>query len=170
MNHIMKISMVSNFLGHIGSVVLNFYYSYRLECDIAISTLVGAIIGLEREIRGKAAGIRTYSVIAMASCLFTIISNMVGGPHDPARIAANIVTGVGFIGAGVIWHRESGIEGLTTAASIWGVAAIGMAIGFGFMSLALTSAFTVLAIMELFGWVMQIIERVFHIKKQHRER
>lgn len=142
-----------------------FYYAYQWECNIGLATLVGAVIGFEREIRGKAAGIRTYAIVAMASCLFTILSKLADGTHDTTRIAAQIVSGIGFIGAGVIWHKEGGmVEGLTTAASLWGVAAIGMAIGYGFVSLSLTSAITVLIIMEVFGIAVRGAKKMFNIK------
>lgn len=155
--------MVYNIAEHL----INFYYSYTWQCDIGIATFLGAIIGFERELRGKDAGIRTYAIIAMAACLFTILSRAVGGEHDPARIAAQIVSGMGFLGAGVIWHhKDGGTEGLTTAASMWGVGAIGMAIGFGYMSLALTSAFTVLIIMELFGVVVKGLQKTLKIKME----
>jgi putative Mg2+ transporter-C (MgtC) family protein len=140
--------------------------SHAWEFRIGLATIVGAVIGFERELRGKAAGIRTYAIVAMASCLFTILSKAVGGDHDPTRIAANILTGIGFLGAGVIWHRDSGTEGLTTAASLWGVAAIGMAIGFGFVYMALTSAVTVLIIMELFGVTVKSVIKFFNIKTE----
>jgi len=147
--------------------IINFYNVHLWQCQIVLATLVGAVIGFEREIRGKDAGIRTYAIVAMASCLFTILSKDVGGPGDAARIAANIVTGIGFLGAGVIWHhKDGGTEGLTTAASMWGVGAIGMAIGFGYISLALTSAFTVLIIMELFGLSVKGFRKMFKFKME----
>lgn len=145
--------------------ILNFYLAHPYECRIVLSTFVGAVIGFERELRGKSAGIRTYAIVAMAACLFTILSQAIGGNSDPTRIAAQIVSGIGFIGAGVIWHnRDGGTEGLTTAASLWGVAAIGMGIGFGFVSIALTSAITVLIIMESFGWAVKAAKKILRIK------
>jgi len=136
---------------------LALYAHYTWECDIGVSTFLGAIIGLEREIRGKSAGVRTFAIVAMASCLFTILSKEVGisSGNDPTRIAAGIVTGIGFLGAGVIWHKDSGTEGLTTGASLWSVSALSMAIGFGYMSIAITSAITVLVVMEGFGWMVK---------------
>jgi len=95
---------------------------------IALAALLGGLIGLQRHRRGKAAGIRTYALVALGSALFTIISFMNGG-GDPGRIAAQIVSGIGFIGAGTIIHRGGGVEGLTTAAGLWASAAIGMAVG-----------------------------------------
>ncbi len=144
-------------------IINNLYNAYQWECDIALASLLGAIIGLERELRGKAAGIRTYAIICMASCLFTILSKSVG--NDPARIAANILTGVGFLGAGIIWHQKDGsTEGLTTAASVWCISALGMSIGFGFISIAITSAITILIIMELFGLMYKFFARFLKLK------
>jgi putative Mg2+ transporter-C (MgtC) family protein len=146
---------------------LQFFTKYEGECRIFLSTLVGAVIGFERELRGKSAGIRTYAIIAMGSCLFTILSCLAPGTHDTTRIAAQIVSGIGFVGAGVIWHKDGGIvEGLTTAASMWGVSAIGMAIGYGLVSIALTSAITVLIIMELFGLAVKAAKKIFRFKPE----
>jgi putative Mg2+ transporter-C (MgtC) family protein len=93
---------------------------------LALAALLGAIIGLERELRGNPAGIRTMALVTMGACLFTEIS-MLTGAQD--RIAAQIVTGIGFIGAGVIFRGGTGMRGITTAATVWGAAAIGMALG-----------------------------------------
>ena len=144
-------------MGHVSQI----YCTYNWEFRIALAAFLGAFVGLERELRGKAAGIRTYAIISMASCLFTILSKNIGGDHDPARIAANIVTGVGFLGAGVIWHKDSGVEGLTTAASIWCVSALGMAIGFNYISIAVSSGASVLVIMEIFGLIQRKLFKIF---------
>ncbi len=99
---------------------------------LLLATALGAIIGLQREKAGKAAGIRTYSLICIGSALFTIASALGFLGADPSRIAAGIVAGIGFLGAGAIMHREGGmVEGLTTAATIWVVAGIGLAAGAG---------------------------------------
>lgn len=103
---------------------------------LLLAGVLGGIIGAERELGGKAAGLRTNVVIAVASALFTILSieafPVIGdGPRDTARVAAQIVSGVGFLGAGALIRDASGVRGLTTAAEIWLVAAIGMAVGAG---------------------------------------
>lgn len=113
---------------------------------------MGALIGLERLWRGHEAGIRTNLIIALSSCLFTIISvegfrAAVGGSYNPAQVAGQIVTGVGFLGAGAILHDKTRTIGFTTAASIWLVAAIGMAVGVGMYMLALFS--TAIALLAL---------------------
>ena len=107
---------------------------------IAIAALLGAIVGLERIWGGHPAGLRTNMLIAISSCLFTILSieafPQKGAAQDTARVAAQIVTGVGFLGAGAVLQTKHDIRGLTTAATIWQVAAIGMAVGTGYYFLA----------------------------------
>lgn len=98
---------------------------------LLLAVAAGGLIGLEREFRDKAAGFRTLIFICTGAALFTILSHQLGGVNDPVRIAANIVTGVGFLGAGTILQSRGSVVGLTTAATLWVVAAIGMAVGFG---------------------------------------
>lgn len=93
---------------------------------LAFAAFLGAFIGLERELRGYPAGIRTLALVALGSALFTDVSQILGG-ND--RVAAGIVTGIGFLGAGVIFREGYTVRGITTAATIWAAAAIGMAIG-----------------------------------------
>jgi len=107
-------------------------HDLRLELlfQLALSVLLGGAIGLERELRSKPAGLRTNVLICMGATLFTVLSSRVSGGHgDPARIAAQVLTGVGFIGAGTILHLRGAVTGLTSAATIWVVTAIGMAVG-----------------------------------------
>jgi len=110
------------------------------------SVILGGLIGLERELRGKPAGLRTNILICLGSCIFTIVSTNLTG-SEPGRIAAQIVTGIGFLGAGAIIHSGIGIHGLTTAAGIWVVAGIGMACGAGMYALAIFS--TILSLIAL---------------------
>ncbi|RPD39798.1 MgtC/SapB family protein [Chitinophaga barathri] len=98
---------------------------------LAVATLAGFLLGLEREIHRKAAGVRTIALICVSSALFTMLSQQIGAGQSSDRIASNILTGVGFIGAGVIFRGGFTIDGITTAAVIWISAAIGMAIGTG---------------------------------------
>ncbi len=93
---------------------------------LAFAAALGGLIGLERELRGYPAGIRTMALITMGSMLFTDVSQILGGDD---RVAAGIVTGIGFLGAGVIFREQFTVRGITTAATIWASAAIGMAIG-----------------------------------------
>ncbi len=109
--------------------------------QLILSGILGAIIGIEREAIGKEAGVRTLALVSIASCLFTIISIESSSPEsDPLRIIAGIATGVGFLGAGVIIFRRDHIEGLTTAATLWLVAALGCAVGFGWYFLSFAAA------------------------------
>ena len=100
--------------------------------SLVMAMVLGAAIGLERELHGKAAGLRTNILICVGATLYTQLSLYLAGPEgDPGRIAAQIVTGVGFIGAGTILHARGHVSGLTSAATIWFVAAIGIAVGAG---------------------------------------
>ena len=105
---------------------------------IVLALVLGALVGLEREIHNKSAGIRTYGAVSMGACAFAIISFSVFDVMDPTRIAAQIVSGIGFLGAGVIWQAEKKTKGLTTAATLWVSASIGMGIAYGFYWLGLT--------------------------------
>jgi putative Mg2+ transporter-C (MgtC) family protein len=115
-----------------------------LELDFAIKLglclVLGVVIGVERELRNKPAGISTHCFVMAGACLFTLIS-AVADPNSPARIAAQVVSGVGFIGAGMILKSETNtVRNLTTAAAIWFAAAIGMAIGLGWYVIAVIAA------------------------------
>jgi len=114
---------------------------------LLLAAALGLIIGLQREWKGKPAGVRTLTLISVGSALFAIISEMgfVGG--DSSRIASGIVTGIGFLGAGAILHRQGGVEGLTTAASIWAIAGIGLAVGAGLYLIAIVVAAITLAVL-----------------------
>jgi len=107
----------------------------ELVLRLIIASTFGGLIGLERQIQGQSAGFRTQLLVCLGACLFTILSLktylMFGKYADPGRIAAQIVVGIGFLGAGAILRHGEFIRGLTTAASLWTVSAIGMAIGFG---------------------------------------
>ncbi|MER3601551.1 MAG: magnesium transporter MgtC [Nitrososphaerota archaeon] len=97
---------------------------------LAVAALVGGLVGLEREMRGKPAGMRTHALVCMGAALFATLS---GSPIDPSyRIASNVVVGVGFLGAGMILRTANRVVGLTTAAEVWALAAIGLAIGLGY--------------------------------------
>jgi putative Mg2+ transporter-C (MgtC) family protein len=97
---------------------------------LILASLLGALVGFERETHGRPAGLRTHMLVCMGSTIFTIVStSFVGSTPDPSRIASQIVSGIGFLGAGTIIRQGSIVRGLTTAASLWTIAAIGMAIG-----------------------------------------
>jgi putative Mg2+ transporter-C (MgtC) family protein len=140
----------------------------ELTFRIGLAAALGASIGLERELREREAGLRTHLLVALGAALFTIVSayawsgwsfsNSSGVVFDPTRIAAQIVTGVGFLGAGAIIRQGLTVRGLTTAATLWAVAAIGMAVGAGFYSAAVIT--TVVVIVSL--WPLRIVAyRIF---------
>ncbi len=99
---------------------------------LALALVLGAIIGIEREWRHKTAGIKTNTLVALGAATFALLSNTFGDiNHNPAQIAAAVVTGIGFIGAGVIIHRGATVQGVTTAATLWANASMGVAVGLG---------------------------------------
>lgn len=131
---------------------------------LLLAILLGGMIGFEREFRDKAAGFRTIIFICVGATLFTIFSIRIAGDKDPGRIAANIVTGVGFLGAGVVLRNEGRIVGLTTASIVWLTAAIGMGIGSNQYALAFTTAL----FMFLILWVFPYIERIINNFREER--
>lgn len=130
---------------------------------LTVALLAGAMIGAEREYRSKSAGFRTLMLISFGSALFTMLSAKVG-QSDEARIAANIVTGIGFLGAGAIFRDDNKVTGLTTAATVWAAAALGMASGSGYYLWAIMGAIFVLLIL----WGMLPLEKF--IDSTHRVR
>jgi putative Mg2+ transporter-C (MgtC) family protein len=135
---------------------------------VLVALVIGLALGLEREIRGYAAGLRTMALVAAGACLFTGLGLIpgLGRNVDPTRIAAQIVTGVGFLGAGSILRQGEDVRGLTTAASIWVAAAIGMAVGFGYYTTAVVSTVFVLLTLVALRWV----ENRFFPAKHNRRR
>jgi len=121
---------------------------------VLLAILCGGAVGLERELRGKAAGLRTNILICIGAALFTQLSVYLGTPRgDPGRVAAQIVTGVGFIGAGAILHSRGAVSGLTSAATIWVVAAIGVALGSGAVFEGVGVTLLLLLVLRGLGWV-----------------
>jgi putative Mg2+ transporter-C (MgtC) family protein len=118
---------------------------------LLLATLLGGCIGWERERHQREAGIRTYAAVALGSCAFSLISLHVGA-SDPTRIAAQVVTGMGFIGAGVILQQRGRVTGLTTAATLWATAAVGMASGFGMYVLAILAAALIFLALAIHHW------------------
>lgn len=117
--------------------------------EIFLAMCLGCFIGVERTIAGKMAGVRTYGLVAMGSCLLIVISEMVldiypNNTIDPLRLAAGLITGIGFLGAGLIIFKDSRLSGLTTAAGLWIASGIGMAVGFGLYSLSVFVTFLTL--------------------------
>src|SRR3954452_14094660 len=135
-----------------------------INLDIAarllLAAVLGALVGLEREVHAHPAGMRTHLLVSLGSALFTVVSiygftsDPNGGNVDPTRIAAQIVTGIGFLGAGAIIHYGTTIRGLTTAASLWAMAAVGMAAGAGQPLFAIVAWAIVLFSLWPLGWVV----------------
>ena len=138
--------------------------------QLFLAVFLGALLGLEREYKRKEAGLQTYSLVALGTCLFTIVSlqlgnSLAGGAmanFDPSRIIQAVAIGIGFIGAGSIFHQPSGIEGLTTAAGLWVTAAVGIAIGVGLYSLAVFTTLLSLIVLAGFG----LLEHKIFVRKE----
>jgi putative Mg2+ transporter-C (MgtC) family protein len=141
-------------------------FKLELLLQLGLATLLGGAIGLERELGGKPAGLRTNILICIGSALYTQLSlSMVHGATDATRVAGQIVTGVGFIGAGTILHARGAVVGLTSAATIWVVAAIGVALGAGHYAEALLATLVVLVVLQGLGRIEIVVER--HSTKSH---
>ncbi|HEY2825788.1 MAG TPA: MgtC/SapB family protein [Gemmatimonadales bacterium] len=135
---------------------------FRLDLltNLAVAILMGGAVGLERELNGKAAGLRTNILICVGAAMYTQLSITLAGPNgDPTRISAQIVSGVGFLGAGTILHTKGSITGLTSAATIWMVAAIGTAAGAGKIYEAAGATLLVLIVLQALGSVEHYLKR-----------
>jgi len=129
----------------------------EIVARLALAALLGGVIGLERELRGYPAGIRTLALVTMGSMLFTDVSQLLGGDD---RVAAGIVTGIGFLGAGVIFREGYTVRGITTAATIWAAAAIGMAIGRELYIVAPAGAVLVFIVLEARPFTRRVDEAI----------
>lgn len=153
------------------SIITLFGFAFEFPAyakQILFAALLGLIIGMERELRHKPASLRTFSTIAVGSCLFALLSVIAAGEgdrNDVTRVAAQIVSGIGFIGGGVIFKTKDRIEGITTAALIWLTAGLGMACGFNQISLVLWA----FAIGGLIHITIYVIYRLLYLSEQHRE-
>jgi putative Mg2+ transporter-C (MgtC) family protein len=138
---------------------MNFHADVEILYRLLISFGIGTAIGLEREYRSKAAGLRTMIMICLGSTVFTTVSIGLGGANNPDRIASTIVSGIGFLGAGVIFKDGLSITGITTATTIWISAALGMAVGAGEYFIALIGSCVVLIVLIIFEKLQTIFER-----------
>ena len=135
---------------------------YTILIRLSLALLMGAVIGFERSYHGRLAGLRTHALVAVSGCLLMLLTAfqwqlLEGAPIDtirvdPTRMAQGIMTGIGFLGAGVIIRENLTVRGLTTATSIWMTSSIGIVIGMGFFSAGIVATFITLAILSLFGW------------------
>ncbi|MBI2864455.1 MAG: MgtC/SapB family protein [Chloroflexi bacterium] len=131
----------------------------ELMFRILLAAVLGAIVGLERERRRMPAGLRTFMLVSIGSALFMVVSNYdfdgSGTTRDPGRIAAQVVTGVGFLGAGMLFRTEASVRGLTTAAGMWAMAGVGLAAGAGMYTIAVFTTIIVTVVL----WILRVIER-----------
>jgi putative Mg2+ transporter-C (MgtC) family protein len=127
---------------------------------LLVAILIGGAIGAEREYRSKTAGFRTLTLICLGSALFTMFSQLIGVGNNPDRIASNIATGIGFVGAGVIFKGEIGVNGITTAAMIWVTAALGMGIGAGYEWVSAIGCALILMMLFVFGLMERRIDLI----------
>lgn len=126
---------------------------------ILVSLICGSVVGMEREYRNKSAGFRTVILICLGATIFTMGSRL--GNLSDDRIAANIVTGIGFLGAGVIYQGKFSVQGLTTAAVIWTMAAVGMLVGFGQFMLGIALAILMVVVLSLFQKMETFLSNVY---------
>ncbi len=133
---------------------------YEILVRFLIAALWGGLVGAEREYRSKSAGFRTMIMISIGSCFFTIMSIAIGAPGNPDRIASNIVTGIGFLGAGVIFRGTNQINGITTAATIWAVAAVGMGIGAGYYFASACASILIFIVLALLPYLQTLIDNI----------
>ena len=140
---------------------------------LGLAFAFGTVLGLERELRGQAAGLRTHLLVCLGSCLFTLASiyaglsveGVAGGPQDPlradiTRIASQVVVGIGFLGGGAILHHGTNVRGLTTAANLWLTASVGLSVGLGFKFAAALTVVLALVVLALLRPVERLILRL----------
>lgn len=125
---------------------------------VVIAVLLGGFVGWEREWHAREAGIRTYSAVSLGACVFALISTHITTGNNPHVIAAGVVTGIGFLGAGVILRDQGNVVGLTTAATLWATASVGLATGYGMYTLAVLVSLIVFGLLTLhhlpgWGWL-----------------
>jgi putative Mg2+ transporter-C (MgtC) family protein len=144
--------------------------SWSSAGQITLAAVLGGIIGIEREWRGRPAGFRTNILISLGACLFTILSiegfPVKGNAQDTARVAAQVVSGVGFLGAGALLQTRNKTKGMTTAATIWLVAAIGMAVGVGAYFLAVFTTLLTTVVLQLLRPVSKLVEEEGRLHKR----
>jgi putative Mg2+ transporter-C (MgtC) family protein len=132
-----------------------FELDWALELSMAArllyAALLGVVIGLERERHKRSAGIRTYAAISIGACGFALVSMHVNAP-DPTRIAAQVVSGIGFIGAGIIFRQADRVSGLTTAATVWATAAVGLAVAYRMLILPALMALLLYLLLASHHW------------------
>ena len=137
---------------------------YEMLMRFLLAALWGGIVGAEREYHSKSAGFRTMIMISIGACFFTMMSMLIGEDKNPDRIASNIVTGIGFLGAGVIFRGDNRVNGITTAATIWAVAAVGMGIGAGYYFAAASASIFIIIVLSVLPYCENLIDRLNQTK------
>ncbi|MBN8836212.1 MAG: MgtC/SapB family protein [Sphingobacteriia bacterium] len=150
---------------------MDIQFELIIVLKILVSFLLGAFIGYDREAHGRDAGIRTYAAVCIGAALFTsVAAHITNDPTAASRIIANIVTGVGFLGAGIIYRNSSAgtSHGLTTAATVWGTAAVGVAVGLNMYIIAVVAAAALYSLLSLhhYKWYVRWKEKM---KQKHQE-
>ena len=147
-------------------MIENFLVEYKYLLAILLSVVLGFLIGLERKTRAKEAGVRTHTIVCFGACLLMVISKygFSESSADASRVAAQIVSGIGFIGAGMIVYRKNAVHGLTTAAGVWATAGIGMACGAGLYFVAVGGT----VIMICVQCILHINCKLFNMKRTYR--
>ncbi len=130
---------------------------------LLLALAVGGILGMERELRSKSAGFRTLILICLGATLFTIFSQLIG-TDSPSRIASNIVVGIGFVGAGIIFKSGNRVNGVTTASSVWITAALGMGIGAGYYMVAIAGCILTVLVLVVFLYLEHYIDKVNQVR------
>ena len=148
---------------------MDFFYFWQDQDirELVVSAALGAVIGLERDLSGKDPSLRTFALICMASCLFSMMSRYAAAlspTADPARIAAQILPGIGFLGAGAIFRGQRGVSGITTATLMWTTSAIGMAVGFHKIDLAVSA--TIVSILAIYS--LKMVHRLLFFLRSNR--
>ena len=141
---------------------------------LACAMLVGLVIGTEREYTHRPAGMRTHILVALGACVVSITGELLfhhysalGSTADPARLSAQVITGVGFLGAGTIMREGITVKGLTTAASVWSVACLGIAAGFGYYALAVSGMVFIFVTLTIFEWLQNKLVKNHAIREEY---
>jgi len=143
---------------------MNLEIPHELVVKLGLAMLLGGLVGIERELRSKSAGFRTLILICLGATLFTIFSQVLGKEANGDRIASNVVVGIGFLGAGVIFKWENGVNGITTAASIWLTAALGVGIGCGYYIASILGCILVLITLFAFSTLDKYLDKINQVR------
>ena len=133
---------------------------------LVLAVLLGSLVGIQRTVAGKMAGMRTYALVSLGAALFIIVSDVAGlyyldlgaQAFDPLRVASQVVVGIGFLGAGLIIFQEKKLVGLTTAAGLWVAAGLGMAVGYGLYSLAIVTTILMVVVFTAFWYIEHYVK------------